>query len=196
MPITIDALRNALTAGIIEYDTNSLELTTTPDGDFDPRYNKLLVQIFSSAVITNQNLQSGSAATTAKFTTPTVDPTGTGTNYKVKSYLNAPVVCSVGGSGGSIVSRIAFALVHHSGVHTTITPTINETTFSAGTGNMATTLTPATTGEETTNGDVFMVITVSPGITVTGGGYLTVKGWANGVTGSDSHTYITLQSGS
>ena len=196
MPITIAALTEALTNGIRSYNTNDLEFSNAPVNQlYAPIHDRLLVQIFGTAVTDAQNLHYGSSYTTAQFTLPT-DAGTAAPNYKVKSYLNAPVVCPVGGSGTSVVTKIAFALVHNSGEWNDIAGAANELMFNGGTGNNAIALTEPWTTENHWHGDIFMVITVSPGISVTAGGYLTVKGWASGVSGSDSYTYVTLQSGS
>ena len=193
MPITVDALVLGLTAGAKSYNTGELGFAGGQGSTYDQ--NRLLVQIFGSSVTAAQDLHAGeSSYTTATFTTPAT--TGDAApNFKVKSYLNAPVICPVGASG--TVGKIAFSLQQQAGADkiTNASESVHANyTFP----NLYNGIPPYATeiGTGTAMGDIFMVITVSPGIAVTEGGYLTVKGWATGVTGSDSFTYITLQSGS
>lgn len=201
MPITIDALIVGLTAGAREFTPSSLW------GSVSVPYNKLMVGIFGSAVTTAQSLNDSNIMTAASFTVPTT--TGAAApNFQVKSYLDSPVVCNVVTAAGTgTVQKIAFVLTQDAGDPGT-GPGSGPTTFSAtdgltiesganimGYGNDATTI-PDSLNEPYSCADVFMVITVSPGIAVTSGGYLTVKGYVSGVSGSNSFTYITLQSGS
>lgn len=199
MPITIDGLIKGLTAGARDFQPSSIGW-----GTVNTFYDKLMVGIFGSAVTTAQSLNDTNIMTTARFTAPAT--TGaTAPNFQVKSYLDSPVVCDVATSG--TVQKIAFVLTQDDGDPST-GPGASPTTFSAtdgliikagstnmGYGNDATTIPPEALGDYSA-ADVFMVITVDPGIAVTAGGYLTVKGYASGVAGSDSFTYITLQSGS
>lgn len=189
MPITVDALVLGLTAGCKSFNSNDLQFT----GFSSPLVtNQLAIQVYSSAVTTGLNLQSG-CETNATFTTPADITSG---NFKVKSYLSAPVVCPIATSGTA--TKIAFAL--RAPVAGTASLGVGATEadkFTHGFGN--TSVIPTYSSLDTSNdeyGDIFMVITMSPGIAVTAGGYLTVKGYDAGVVGSDSFTYITLESGS
>lgn len=198
MPITIDALIEGLTAGAREFRPVSMGW-----GTVEVLYDKLMVGIFGSDVTTAQSLNDSNIMTSASFTVPAT--TGAAApNFQVKSYLDSPVVCDVAKSG--TVQKIAFVLTQNDGNPGT-GPGQSPNTFSAtdglvitsggsnmGYGNDATTI-PKSLSDYSA-ADVFMVITVSPGIAVTAGGYLTVKGYASGAAGSDSFTYITLQSGS
>ena len=204
MPITVDALKLALMAGVRDYDTNQLGLTSLTPGQNDegPLYNVLAVQIFGTAVTNAQNLQSPDSRTDARFTAADATPDSVAPNFKVKSYLDKPVVCSVSKNGA--VGKIAFILIHNRYQ----LPMINSFTWThtsestvwtnEGFPNEHPYMVSDQSNENGLYGqaDVFMVITISPAISVTAGGYLTVKGFASGVTGSDSYTYVTLQSGS
>lgn len=198
MPITKEALIAGLTAGVKSYNTDTLEFTNF-GSNLAKTHDLLLVQVFGNAVITAQNLQdvsgvNGSVAN-ASFSTPAEIA---GTPPIVKSYLDAPVVAPISTTGN--VGKIAFALVSSSYAIAQSVPrniaAANETEFSLGSGNNATTIPDYTENVADPRGDIFMVITVDPAIAVTAGGYLTVKGYASGVVGSDSFTYVTLQSGS
>lgn len=194
MPITVDALVLGLTAGAKSYNTGALGFAGGNGASFN--HDKLIVQIFGSSVTAAQNLHAGSESRTAAvFTTPAT--TGdAGPTFKVKSYLNAPVICPVGGSGTGTVGKIAFSLQQSSGSYkiTNTSETVwKDNHFPNLYNDIPSYSEDAESG--TAMGDIFMVITVSPGINVTEGGYLTVKGYASGVTGSESYTYITLQSG-
>ena len=204
MPITVDALKLALNAGVRQYDTNELGLTDLTPGQNDegPMYNVLAVQIFGTAVTNAQNLQSPDSRTDARFTVANATPDSVDPNFKVKSYLDRPVVCPVSKNGA--VGKIAFILIHYnkygsSGNESFTWTHTSESTVWADTG-FPNEYPYMMSGQDNENGlygqaDVFMVITISPAISVTAGGYLTVKGFASGVTGSDSYTYVTLQSG-
>jgi hypothetical protein len=195
MPITLFALQAALNNGIKSYDvSDSTGLDWSDALGSSTIFDTLIVQIFGTSCIASQNLHSGSDATVATGFTSAADTGDAAPNFKVKSYLGAPAVCPVGTSG--TVGKIAFAL-NQAGRDAFLTHT--STTVFAGTtfpndyASVPVHTTGASGGE--LFGDVFMVITVSPGIAVTAGGYLTVKGYT-GVGGSDSFTYVTLQSGS
>jgi len=199
MPITLFALKLALNAGVREYNLHTLGYNLNESGIHV--HDRRLVQIFGSAVTRAQNLHdvSSDSATTATFTAA-ADLNST----TVKSYLNAAAVCPVGTSG--TCARIAFALLnseYSTREYSCIvapapaTEIVSETVISGGRGNNATTLPSQinASGAIPDFGDCFMVITLDPTIAVTAGGYLTVKGYT-GAGGSDSFTYITLQSGS
>lgn len=200
MPITVDALILALNAGVREYNTDAMGLTNTPGSILGtptpPNYNKLGVQIYGTSVTAAQNLHSTNAITNARFTAA-ANTGDAAPNFKVKSYLDNPVVCSVGTSGS--VGKIAFYLLHQNASGNFLWDHTSETTaYTHGFPNGYASIIPYATaeGDILKQADVFMVITVSPAIAVTAGGYLTVKGWASGVSGSESFTYVTLQSGS
>lgn len=199
MPITVDALVVGLTAGVKTYSSFALQFTGD-DATYGTTFSRHFVQIYGSAVTNAQNLHDGSSMTTSVMTAPAT--TGAAApNFQVKSYLNAPVVCPVATTG--TVTKIAFALAHESRSGSgQISTTSETTTFTTTSGNTAggfcngNPTIPYVGSSDTNFGDIYMVITLSPGIAVTAGGYLTVKGWASGVSGSDSFTYVTLQSGS
>lgn len=193
MPITVDALILGLTAGAKSYDPEALEFATAAANSEVHDY--LSVQVFASSLLAGQKLQNtpvSSAGTS--FTTP-VTTGAAGPGFKVKSYLNAPVVCPIHTSGTA--TKIAFAINHASAASGDLTED-GVGNYANGTGNTKVVSgAPVTeSAKATKQGDIFMVITMSPGIAVTEGGYLTVKGYAAGVSGSDSFTYITLESGS
>jgi hypothetical protein len=198
MPITVDALTIALTAGIQKYRLVDLGWWNNQVAGNFPEHNQHIVMIYGETVTNTHRLHSTStsAITSSKFTNP-ANTGDAAPNFKVKSYLDAPIVCPVGTSG--TVQKIAFALVleDQADQYELISST-NETSFTGGVGNNATTI-PASTisaDDKDKYGDIYMVITVSSGIVVTQGGFLTVKGFSAGVAGSDSFTYVTLQSGS
>lgn len=199
MPITVDALVLGLTAGVKSYDTAQLSFCPT-DGNYGNTFSRHYVQIYGTSVINAQKLHTGPGKTDSVMTTP-VTTGDAAPNFKVKSYLNAPVVCGVGTSG--TVTKIAFALAHVSRSSDNQFLTTSETGqfttdgngFAAGGYCNAYASVPSAGLPDPSLGDVYMVITLSPGIAVTAGGYLTVKGYT-GVGGSDSFTYVTLQSGS
>lgn len=187
MPITVTALQAALNNGIKSYDLYPLGWKASTDV-----YNKLLIQIFGSSVLSTQNLHGGTSSVAATGFTSAANTGDAAPNFKVKSYLGAPAVCPVGTSG--TVAKIAFALVDpDSSFLVNITSETAYSTVSHVWPNGSTTIPEFDAPRY--EGDIFMVITVSPGISVTSGGYLTVKGYT-GVGGSDSFTYVTLQSGS
>lgn len=187
MPITVDALILGLTAGAISYDPKALEMADWPGNSV---YGSLSVQVYGTGVISGQKLQDA-PTTNAVFTAPADATSG---NFKVKSYLNAPVVCPISTSGTA--SKIAFALNYSDHAAKDLAPGATETVgYAYGAGNQQAIRASGSTVDIMRFGDIFMVITMSPGIVVTAGGYLTVKGYSAGVSGSDSFTYITLESG-
>lgn len=190
MPITVDALVLGLTAGAISFKPNELQFSNFTT---NPTYNNLKVQVFGTGVVSGQALQT--AAQNGSFSTAT-NTGDAAPNFKVKTYLSAPVVCPIATTGNA--GKIAFAITHPNGGANSIAPGATETAATAdGFGNQAP-IPAVASGDLFTEayGDVFMVITVSPAIAVTAGGYLTVKGWQSGVSGSENYTYVTLQSGS
>lgn len=191
MPITVIALQAALDSGIKSYNPTNL-------GWADPYdqyavYNQLIIQIFGASVLAANNLHGGANAIVDTGFSSAADNGDAAPNFKVKSHLGAPAVCSVGTSG--TVEKIAFCL-QLIDARDFLEPT-SETAYNAAFGGYPNGATAIPEHKEVSNTftDIFMVITVSPGISVTAGGYLTVKGYT-GVTGSENFTYVTLQSGS
>lgn len=211
MPITEAALILGLTAGVKSYDTQVLGWSNWTLNNTVSRklHNVLLMQAFQGTqVIDANNLTNIAGTNGAKAGTTFSTPVSTGVagpHFRAKSHLQAPVVMPIATSG--TVTKIAFALVsantwisvaphsiHFSLVETT--PGVNaERKYTLAEGNEAIAI-PSSTGDNNAfRGDVFMVITVHPAIAVTAGGYLTIKGFKTGQTGSDSFTFVTLQSG-
>jgi hypothetical protein len=193
MPITVDALILGLTAGCKNYDPELLGYANWTGSGFV--YDQLAVQVFKTGITTGNKLQTYSRKE-ADFTTP-VGLVTTHPNFSVKSYLSAPVVCPISVTDAG-ANKIAFALLHGAASNPDLgTQATESTPTEYASGNTQTLPTTVDTNDlnMTKRGDIFMVITMSPGIAVTAGGYLTVKGYT-GAGGSDSHTYITLASGS
>jgi len=195
MPITVAALVLGLTAGCKEYDPELLGYANWTGSGFP--YNQLAVQVFKTGITTGNKLQNLSRKETDGYFTTPVGLVTAHPNFSVKSYLSKPFVCPISVTDVG-ANKIAFALLHGSASNPDLGTQATESVpseYASGNQQALPTTVDNVDANITKRGDVFMVITMSPGIAVTAGGYLTVKGYT-GAGGSDSYTYITLASGS
>lgn len=216
MAVSLQALKDAITAGIVQYNTHEMGFQTGGSGAWGgeqvgPVYSKLIVQVFGSDITVAQNLHEGPALASTVFSAAYNDSQPLGVENAVKSYLSAPVVCPIKTTG--TVTKIAFALVHeYTGnddpvgavLPKTLTETYHNGVIESGLNSFvhANNISdvPASTpivvdGQSSVNyGDVFMVITLDSGVSVTAGGYLTVKGYDGSTEPSKNHTYVRIES--
>lgn len=223
MPITNEGLQVGLTAGVRVYDLKELGWITSAEPGSRYKDTLFIVCSSETDMMKgnpdeprfasdNGILSEGTHGEDAYFGTLGLSEEGTqsiygkiftepeivvGTPNKVKSYLSGSCVLPIGKTG--TVQTILFAL----GCSVDVAPDMaGDSIFSFvangwGEGNRVLnedTIPTVITGSASALGDMFMGIQVSPGIPVTAGGFLTIKGYDGTNENSKSFTYVTLES--